>query len=32
MLTSRNADMSKTENFFLIFYCISEIYVKFGVF
>ena len=32
MATSRNADMSETENFFSIFYIVSEIYVKFGVF
>ena len=32
MATSRNADMSETENFFSIFNIVSEIYVKFGVF
>ena len=30
--TSSNADISKTKNFFWIFYCFSEIYVKFRVF
>ena len=30
--TSSNADISKTENFFSIFYCFNEIYVKFSVF
>ena len=30
--TSSKADIPETENFFLIFYCVSEIYVKFGVF
>ena len=30
--TSSNADISKTENFFWIFYCFNEIYVKFRVF
>ena len=29
---SSNADMPKTENSFPIFYWVSEIYVKFGVF
>ena len=29
MATSSNADISQTENFFWIFYCFSEIYVKF---
>ena len=32
MATSSNADISETENFFWIFYIVSEIYVKFGVF
>ena len=32
MATSSKADNSETENFFWIFYCVSEIYVKFGVF
>ena len=32
MATSPNGDISKTEHFFWIFYCVSEIYVKFGVF
>ena len=32
MATSSNADISETENFFWIFYYVSEIYVKFGVF
>ena len=32
MATSPNADISKTENVFLIFYCVSERYIKFGVF
>ena len=32
MATSPNADISETENFFWIFYRVSEIYVKFGVF
>ena len=32
MVTSSNADVTETENFFRIFYCISEIYVKFGVY
>ena len=32
MATNPNADMSKTENFFRIFYCVSEIFVKFGIF
>ena len=30
--TSSNADISKTENFFSVFYCFNEIYVKFRVF
>ena len=30
--TSSKADISKTENFFSIFYCFNEIYVKFRVF
>ena len=30
--TSSNADISKTENLLSIFYCVSEIYVKFRVF
>ena len=29
MATSSNADISQTGNFFWIFYCFSEIYVKF---
>ena len=32
MVTSSKADISETENLFSIFYCVSEIYVKFGVF
>ena len=32
MARSSKADISETENFFWIFYCVSEIYVKFGVF
>ena len=32
MTTGSNADISESENFFWIFYCVSEIYVKFGVF
>ena len=32
MATSSMADISETEHFFWIFYCFSEIYVKFGVF
>ena len=32
MATSSNADISETENFFWIFYYVSEIYVKFGIF
>ena len=32
MATTSNADISKTENILLIFYCVSEIYVKFAVF
>ena len=32
MATSSNTDLSQTENFFWIFYCVSEIYVKFGAF
>ena len=32
MATSSNEDVSETENFFSIFYCFSEIYVKFEVF
>ena len=32
METSSKADISKTENFFSIFYCVSEIYGKFRVF
>ena len=32
MVTSSNADISETENLFSIFYCVSEIYVKFRVF
>ena len=30
--TSSNGDTSKTENFFWIFYCFNDIYVKFRVF
>ena len=30
--TSSKADTSETENFFWIFSCVSEIYVKFRVF
>ena len=30
--TSSNADITETQNFFSIFYCVSEIYVKFRVF
>ena len=32
MATSSKDDISETENLFWIFYCVSEIYVKFGVF
>ena len=32
MATNSNEDISETENLFSIFYCVSEIYVKFGVF
>ena len=32
MATSSNAEISETENLFSIFYCVSEIYVKFPVF
>ena len=32
MTTGSNADISESENFFWIFFCVSEIYVKFGVF
>ena len=32
MATSSKADISKSERFFWIFYGVSEIYVKFGVF
>ena len=32
MVTSSKADIEETEHFFWIFYCVSEIYVKFGVF
>ena len=32
MATCSKADISETENFFRIFYCVSVIYVKFGVF
>ena len=32
MATSSKADISETENIFLIVSCVSEIYVKFGVF
>ena len=31
MATSSNEDVSETENIFRIFYCASEISVKFGV-
>ena len=32
MATSPKADISQSERFFRIFYGVSEIYVKFGVF
>ena len=32
MVTSSKADISETENLFSTVYCVSEIYVKFGVF
>ena len=32
MATFPNADISENENFFWIFYCVSEISLKFGVF
>ena len=32
MATSSKADISETEKFFWIFYCVYEIYGKFGVF
>ena len=32
MATSSKADISETKNFFRIFYCVSEIYIKLGVF
>ena len=32
MATSSKADISETENFFRIFYCVSEIYVKLRIF
>ena len=32
MATGPNADISATKNFFRIFYCVYEIYNKFGVF
>ena len=32
MAISSNADMPETENIFWIFYWVSEIYIKFGVF
>ena len=32
MATSSKSDISKTENYFWIFYYVSEMYVKFGVF
>ena len=32
MATRPKTDISETENFFLIFDCVFEIYVKFGVF
>ena len=32
MATSSNENVSETENFFSIFYCVSEIYGKFEVF
>ena len=32
MAARSNEDISETENFFSNFYCVSEIYVKFGVF
>ena len=32
MAKSSNADISETENLLCISYCVSEIYVKYGVF
>ena len=32
MATSSNDQIPETENLFSIFYCVSEIYVKYGVF
>ena len=32
MVTSSKADISETELFLLTSYCVSKIYVKFGVF
>ena len=32
MATISKVDISETEHFFWIFYCVEEIYVKFGVF
>ena len=32
MEASFKADISETEHFFWIFYCVSELQVKFGVF
>ena len=32
LATSSSADISENENLFSIFYCVSEIYVKFRVF
>ena len=32
LATRTSADISETENFFWIFYCVSEIYGKFRVF
>ena len=32
MATGSNADISETETLFSVFYCISSMYVKFGVF
>ena len=32
MATGSDANISETENFLSIFYCVSEIYAKFGIF
>ena len=32
MATSSKGGISETQNFFRVFYCVSKIYVKFGVF